>query len=221
MQETLSKRLLFLAAAAIVVVTLGYTQHLASIIREEEQRKVDLWVDANARETVVCIGDSTLVEVDILSIQGTNPNDLPFSVVWSVEGFGGLENHVGVGEYIVTVTNACGSSTDMVVVEDEYCGCNVWVPNAFTPDGDGLNDGFHIVSSCEYDSFEFTVFNRWGQRVWFTDDPDVPWNGGTTLLGAGNHFVPGGQYAYRLRYQHTDDGVLYTEDKSGRIAVIR
>ena len=46
MQETLSKRLLFLAAAAIVVVTLGYTQHLASIIREEEQRKVDLWVEA-------------------------------------------------------------------------------------------------------------------------------------------------------------------------------
>ena len=46
MQETLSKRLLFLAAAAIVVVTLGYTQHLASIIRDEEQRKVDLWVEA-------------------------------------------------------------------------------------------------------------------------------------------------------------------------------
>ena len=46
MHDTLSKRLLFLAAAAIVVVTLGYTQHLASIIRAEEQRKVDLWVEA-------------------------------------------------------------------------------------------------------------------------------------------------------------------------------
>ena len=181
----------------------------------------NLGVDANARETVVCIGDSTLVKVDVLSIQGTDPNDLPFSVVWSVEGAYGFENRVGVGEYIVTVTNACGSSSDVVVVEDEYCGCNVWVPNAFTPDGDGLNEAFQIVSSCEHDAFEFTVFNRWGQRVWFTDDPDVPWNGGTTLLGAGNHFVPGGQYAYRLRYQYTDDGVLYTEDKSGRLAIIR
>ena len=46
MHDTLSKRLLFLAAAAIVVVTLGYTQHLASIIRDEEQRKVQLWVEA-------------------------------------------------------------------------------------------------------------------------------------------------------------------------------
>ena len=181
----------------------------------------NIGVDATARETVVCIGDSTLIEVNILSIQGTNPNDLPFSVLWSTEGAYGLEHQVGVGEHIVTVSNACGTSTDMVVVEDEYCGCNVWVPNAFTPDGDGLNEGFQIVSSCEYDSFEFAVFNRWGQRVWFTDDPDVPWSGGTTLLGAGNHFVPGGQYAYRLRYEYTDDGVLYTEDKSGRIAVIR
>ena len=121
----------------------------------------------------------------------------------------------------MTVTNACGSSSDLVVVEDEYCGCNVWVPNAFTPDSDGLNDGFQIVSSCEWDSFEFTVFNRWGERVWFTDDPDDPWSGGTTLLGDGNHFVPPGQYAYRVRFQYTDDGVLYTEDKSGRIAIIR
>ena len=46
MQEKISKRLLFLAAAAIVLVTLGYTQHLASLIRQEEQRKVELWVEA-------------------------------------------------------------------------------------------------------------------------------------------------------------------------------
>ena len=119
------------------------------------------------------------------------------------------------------MTNACGTSSDLVVVEDEYCGCNVWVPNAFTPDNDRLNEAFQIVSTCEWDAFEFAVFNRWGQRVWFTDDPSVPWNGGTTLLGGGNHFVPGGQYAYRLRYEYTDNGVQYTEDKSGRIVVIR
>ncbi|MDA0729309.1 MAG: HAMP domain-containing sensor histidine kinase [Bacteroidetes bacterium] len=46
MQETLPKRLLFLAAAAIVAVTMMYTQHLAGIIRAEEQRKVQLWAEA-------------------------------------------------------------------------------------------------------------------------------------------------------------------------------
>ena len=46
MQDTLPKRLLFLAATAIVAVTMWYTQHLAGIIRAEEQRKVELWVQA-------------------------------------------------------------------------------------------------------------------------------------------------------------------------------
>ena len=46
MKERSVKSMLLLAAAAIVLVTLGYSQHLASIIRQEEQRKVELWVEA-------------------------------------------------------------------------------------------------------------------------------------------------------------------------------
>lgn len=62
MHDTLSKRLLFLAAAAIVVVTLGYTQHLSSIIREEEQRKVDLWVEAVKQRAELVSYTQTLFE---------------------------------------------------------------------------------------------------------------------------------------------------------------
>ena len=62
MHDTLSKRLLFLAAAAIVVVTLGYTQHLSSIIREEEQRKVDLWVEAVKQRAELVTYTQTLFE---------------------------------------------------------------------------------------------------------------------------------------------------------------
>ena len=62
MQDTVSKRLLFLAAAAIVVVTLGYTQQLASIIREEEQRKVDLWVEAVKQRAELVAYTQTLFE---------------------------------------------------------------------------------------------------------------------------------------------------------------
>ena len=181
----------------------------------------NIGVDATVRDPLVCIGDSTLVEVEILGVQGTNPNELPFSLFWSTEGVFGLEQHVGVGEHVVTVTNACGTSADVVVVEDEYCGCNVWIPNAFTPDKDGLNDGFEIVSSCDWDVFQFSVFNRWGQLVWQTEDPDKAWDGGTTLLGQGQHFVPDGQYAYRLHYEYSEDGEVYTKDASGRIVVIR
>ena len=175
----------------------------------------NLGVDANARETVVCIGDSTLVEVDILSIQGTNPNDLPFSVVWSVEGFGGLENHVGVGEYIVTVTNACGSSTDMVVVEDEYCGCNVWVPNAFTPDGDGSNDTWDIDDLVNFPDAVIEVYDRWGQSVYRSVSYPEPWNG--TLRGSGPP-VPEGTYYYVI---NLNDLNVNRPPLTGHVAIIR
>ena len=62
MYDPLSKRFLFLAAAAIVVVTLGYTQHLSSIIREEEQRKVDLWVEAVKQRAELVTYTQTLFE---------------------------------------------------------------------------------------------------------------------------------------------------------------
>ena len=62
MHDTLSKRLLFLAAAAIVAVTLWYTQHLSSIIRAEEQRKVDLWVEAVKQRAELVTYTQTLFE---------------------------------------------------------------------------------------------------------------------------------------------------------------
>ena len=186
---------------------------------------VEVWpnlaISATPEDPLICLGDSTSVQVELLTVQDTDPYEIPFSVLWSTEDASGWESVVGAGEHLVTATNACGTASSLVVIQDEYCGCNVWVPNAFTPDKDGLNDGFEIVSSCEWDVFQFSVFNRWGQLVWQTEDPDKAWDGGTTLLGQGQHFVPDGQYAYRLHYEYSEDGEVYTKDASGRIVVIR
>lgn len=60
-------------------------------------------------------------------------------------------------------------------------GCNVFVPNAFTPNGDGINDKFTIKSSdnCEYSSFTMKIFDRWGRMVYSTETPsqDLSWDG--------------------------------------------
>ncbi|NRA49116.1 MAG: gliding motility-associated C-terminal domain-containing protein, partial [Phaeodactylibacter sp.] len=51
------------------------------------------------------------------------------------------------------------------------------LPNAFTPNGDGQNDVFRPYPYCFIDRVEFTVFNRWGQVVFTTNDPDLNWDG--------------------------------------------
>lgn len=56
--------------------------------------------------------------------------------------------------------------------------CPVYqLPNAFTPNGDGQNDLFTPFSSRFIESVKFQVFNRWGQVVYTTSDPQINWNG--------------------------------------------
>jgi gliding motility-associated-like protein len=53
-----------------------------------------------------------------------------------------------------------------------------YVPNAFTPDGDGTNDTWGPAgANYEYESYNVQVYDRWGKLVWQTDSPDRQWNG--------------------------------------------
>ena len=64
---------------------------------------------------------------------------------------------------------------DTAVVNVRICP-SLWVPSAFTPDGDGLNDVFKVEGES-LDEFELQVFNRWGQLVFSTQDLQQGWNG--------------------------------------------
>ena len=104
---------------------------------------LEVWPSLTAAATpddnLICMGDSTLARVDVFSIGGSDVDEIPFSVVWDTEGLSGMTTPVAGGEHFVTVTNACGSHVALAEVEEEYCGCHIWVPTAFTPDRDGVN----------------------------------------------------------------------------------
>lgn len=52
----------------------------------------------------------------------------------------------------------------------------VYIPNAFTPDGDGVNDAFGVEESG-IDDFSMEIFNRWGELIYQTDNIQNKWNG--------------------------------------------
>jgi gliding motility-associated-like protein len=65
--------------------------------------------------------------------------------------------------YQITVSDDCGHSvTDLVVVD---AGCEVIIPNVFSPNGDGTNDEF-IIAGIQGTENNVRVFNRWGQVVY-------------------------------------------------------
>lgn len=91
-----------------------------------------------------------------------------------------------------------------------------FLPNAFTPNNDGLNDIFIPVGdffgAAEYD---FTIWNRWGERIFQTEDINEGWNGQRDNSGA---HAPGGVYAYVIQYF---DGFGIQQRLTGHCTLIR
>ncbi len=84
------------------------------------------------------------------------------------------------GSYKVTliVTNGYGCSDtiqDQLLIKNEYA---IYVPNAFTPDGDGLNDTFFPKGvGLDPDNFHMMIFDRWGDLIFETDNLNKGWDG--------------------------------------------
>lgn len=95
----------------------------------------------------------------------------------------------------VTDTNTCvGDTLIAVFVGPEF---SFYVPSAFTPNGDGLNDVWKPVGSgLNGAKYEMIVFDRWGQLVFKTNDLEIGWGGKNMNNG---EFVPAGIYPYKFR----------------------
>lgn len=98
--------------------------------------------------------------------------------------------------YTVTVTTAIGCEfTDQVTVTVSS-DAMVGVPTAFSPNSDGVNDGFTIIVRGQVATWLLQVYNRWGQLVFETDNYAAAWNG--TFEGSEQ---PLGSYVYVLNYK--------------------
>jgi gliding motility-associated-like protein len=100
------------------------------------------------------------------------------------------------GTYYATITNECGSRAAAIDVIFEDCESAVYTPTSFTPNNDGLNDVWQIVTR-NIESLNAKVMNRWGQVVFESTDLNPVWTGG---FDAGDTYVSDGYYFWRVEY---------------------
>lgn len=81
------------------------------------------------------------------------------------------------GLYAIVAYNSCGKTVDSVDVQYHDCACQLYLPTAFTPNGDGRNDYFRPIYRCPIYEYTMSIYNRWGERIFFTTDPQVAWTG--------------------------------------------
>lgn len=80
-------------------------------------------------------------------------------------------------QYIVTAYNSpyCKKQDTVVVKVDFVCG-DFFIPNVFSPNGDGLNDDVNIHGVC-IATYTLKIFNRWGEKIFETTDKTMGWDG--------------------------------------------
>jgi gliding motility-associated-like protein len=100
-----------------------------------------------------------------------------YSLLWSDGRDDFVRSLTQAGMYSVTATNICGSSTATINFGFKNCNCYLYFPNAFTPNGNDLNECFGAVYDCEFEFYHFYIYNRWGELLFETNNPTVCWDG--------------------------------------------
>lgn len=118
----------------------------------------------------------------------------------------------GIFEPTLLLTNSANCST-VLKLKVEVTTREIFIPNAFSPNGDENNEKFLIFNLPGIYRYRFSVFNRWGEKVFETTDINTFWDG--TFNGSP---VPEGAYVYHLVAEEYD-GYVFT--KTGTITLIR
>ena len=150
---------------------------------------------------------------------------VPGPVLWS-DGFQGNSRQLNqAGTYVANYSTDCGTVTDETTLVEIPCGCTVFAPSAFTPDGDLINDGWRPSFDCEVEEYTLQIYNRWGGLVWTTDNPEEYWTGGYREDGRPLeeklYFVGDGLYTFLLTFRDPTFRVRTVERVTGHIQILR
>jgi gliding motility-associated-like protein len=140
------------------------------------------------------------------------------SYLWQDGSTGQYYTATNVGTYLVTVTDSHGcKGSDSVQLKS--CDSTLFVPNAFTPNGDGLNDVFKVVySEDNITSFSMRIFDRWGELVFESTDITKGWDGKIK-----NKLAPTGTYVWIITYQTSSPSNTNTStiSKHGTVILLK
>lgn len=175
-----------------------YTQ----AVKDTGTTEINFSVDIN-----VLTNDIPRNDLDPATLKIVTPpqNGVALVVADSVISYTPSQYFVGTDNFVYSVCdyfNHCDQASVLVIVNDQP----FFIPDAFSPNGDGLNDVFEIKGLAKYQRVQLTVFNRWGNAVYESNNygagpgKDGFWNGTAQAgLRIGSGPVPTGTYFYVLK----------------------
>lgn len=120
------------------------------------------------------------------------------------------------GTYWLRIDSGCEIETDTITFFPcEFC--EVYMPNAFSPNDDGFNDFFQPFTPCKMENFNMKIFDRWGGQL-YDSGLEIPrgWDG--TARGKK---LPNGVYLWVVNFEVTLNGELFFRQMEGAVNLIR
>lgn len=115
--------------------------------------------------------------------------------------------------YTVTTTNYLGCSNYAYATIKVDLESTFYLPNSFTPNGDGRNETFKPAYTNIY-NYKITIFDRWGLQLYQSSNPDIGWDGTYK-----NQLCQEDVYVYKAEYQSVSDSRYHT--LSGTVTIVR
>jgi len=124
--------------------------------------------------TSICLGDS----VQLVAGGGTNYSWSPSTGLSNTTIANPMANPTTTTNYTVTVSVSCSSDTASMLITVQECDSSsiFFIPNSFSPNGDGVND-ILFVRGSEIKSIKLSIYNRWGEKVFGTYNINTGWDG--------------------------------------------
>jgi len=157
------------------------------------------------KDTVICFDDIQKVVLDAGKFK---------SYYWYPTGETTETIYATIAEqYVVVVTDTNNCINKDTTLVEEKCGSRIYVPNAFTPNGDGINDIFYAFSRSSQ-SFEMKIYNRWGEQIFSSTDILKGWDG--TFQN-----IPCISDTYVWQINYTLKGATSSQTASGNVQLLK
>ncbi|MGG9964590.1 YCF48-related protein [Ferruginibacter sp. SUN106] len=161
-------------------------------------------ISTKANPVISAGPDKTIISGDVVTLDGSSPNTNVTSILWSPATTitSGANSYVATAQPTATTTytltvkdnNSCTSTDNTVITVIPYC---IKIMDAFTPNGDGINDKWIVTSGGACTSqVMVNVFNRNGDLVYSNENYQNDWNG--TYKGKA---LPDATYYYVIRFK--------------------
>lgn len=140
--------------------------------------------------------------------------------VWSTGYTGQIYGALEAGFVSVVITTPFNCTDEFTIEITEQCPGSLFIPNSFSPNGDGINDVWFIKGE-NIAEFDLKLYNRWGELFWETKNENQPWTG--QRREDGEYYVENGVYPYVVTFKlYDENGAVSDElEYKGHVTIVR